>query len=94
MMGSRRRGWRRRVALCGDFGILGFGECVLAGSLACLFLSLVMSVGFLHGHIYTQDIRLVFVLLLTTSRPQISQSDHIESTNCLLYGRMTGQNAQ
>jgi hypothetical protein len=56
MMGSRRRGWRRRVVLCGDCVVL---LCVLAWS--CLFW-LVIWFG-LRGHIYTQDIRMTFSLL-------------------------------
>jgi hypothetical protein len=61
MMGSRRRGWRRRVAPCGDRVVL---LCVFSVELSFFFCHVACYVVFgLRGHIYTQDIRMTFSLL-------------------------------
>jgi hypothetical protein len=70
MMGSRRRGWRRRVVLCGDFDWSWFLFWEMRFSvefcyLAFFFFSfplMFMSADF-GDHIYTQDIRTTFYSL-------------------------------
>jgi hypothetical protein len=65
MMGSRRRGWRRRVVLCGDFDWSWFLFWEMRFSVEFCYLAffsfplMFMSADF-GDHIYTQDIRTTF----------------------------------
>jgi hypothetical protein len=68
MMGSRRRGWRRRVVLCGDFDWSWFLFWEMRFSVEFCYLAffsfplMFMSADF-GDHIYTQDIRTTFYSL-------------------------------